>query len=150
MGFDGRPLRRVLKPKDPTKPWTVSGWSRVKEINAIGRLKKMAFWKEHEATFLEEGQGDAMAAEWPKSVMEQVRASGGSILDQLEAMDVKEAAEKKKQIEKEMAHVPTPQERLISDTMEARKEAKKKKDAAEAAAKKKKAGGREKTAGGGA
>ena len=52
MGFDGRPLRRVLKPKDPTKPWTVSGWSRVKEINAIGRLKKMAFWKEHEATFL--------------------------------------------------------------------------------------------------
>ena len=38
-GYDGKPIKRLVKSKDPTKPWKVPGWNRAKENDALQRVK---------------------------------------------------------------------------------------------------------------
>ena len=94
LGIDGNPKRRVLLPKDPTKPWSVPGWNRKRELDAWQRLKKTYLWgmrAEHEAQ--KEGLCDPVSKvcrpeETPFiiDIMEQIRATNGSTLEYLEEM----------------------------------------------------------------
>ena len=44
-GYDGKPRKRVVRSKDPTKPWKVPGWNRAKENDAIARIKENSMIK---------------------------------------------------------------------------------------------------------
>ena len=88
MGFDGKPKRRVVPPTDPAKPWTVPGWDRVKEEDAVARLKKTYFYEmrfTNEAK--NEGIEDKDQMNFCKDFMEQIRASNGELLKYMEKID---------------------------------------------------------------
>jgi hypothetical protein len=87
FGVDNRPLRRVVRSKDPNKPWEVRGWSYEQETDAVARIKKMTIYNLHQKAWTEEGGGDPMKAKRPAHMLEQIRASGGTVLDSYEQLE---------------------------------------------------------------
>ena len=86
IGIDMRPKRRVIPPRDPLKPWTVPGWNREKDRKAMAIIKDSMFFyganREAEEMGIEPEQTPFML-----DLMEQVRSSGGQLLEVIENLE---------------------------------------------------------------
>lgn len=86
LGIDMKPKLRVIPPTDPLKPWTVPGWNREKDRKAIAVIKESFLM------YAAQNQADDLGVEPEKTpfmvdLMEQIRSSGGRLLESLELME---------------------------------------------------------------
>lgn len=93
MGIDMRPLRRVVPPKDPSKPWTVPGWDRKKDEAAMAKVKKSFFWNMRAEFDAKKEETEPENTKFIKELMVQIRSSGGKLLDHLDKMEADMKAE---------------------------------------------------------